>query len=220
MIDHIKDRFIEAADVERRSPRERLGPSTKLGYWPEYQASFEDKAGWGSARLAEEREMRFRRLPPSAAAISRYEEVLLVWTAEYLDTEYERRLVWFWAFSKAGGRSFSAICRKKGWSRDTANNRLKRLFARISAKVVNDPNSLSRNGNIPDCTTLPPVGLIPCTLNELPEAQSPRSWNDGSTSADQPDMRDFSWAAKQAEREARKRRKAEAGMPCKKSEAA
>lgn len=220
MIDHIKDRFIEAADVERRSPRERLGPSTKLGYWPEYQASFEDKAGWGSARLAEEREMRFRRLPPSAAAISRYEEVLLVWTAEYLDTEYERKLVWFWAFSQSGGRSFSSVCRKKGWARETAYHRLNRLFARISAKVGNEPNSLSYDGNIPDCTTFPPVGLIPCTLNELPEAQSPRSWNDGSTSADQPDMRDFSWAAKQAEREAKRRRKAEAGVPCKKSEAA
>jgi hypothetical protein len=207
VIDHIKDRFIEAAEVERRSPRERLGPSTKLGYWPEFKATFEDMTGWGSARLAEEREMRFRRLPPSSAAISRYEEVLLVWTAEYLETEYERRLVWYWAFSKAGGRSFSAICRKKGWSRDTANNRLKRLFARISAKVVNDPNSLSRNGNIPDCTTLRTMGFIPCTLNELPETQSPRSWNDGSTSADQPDIRDFSWAAKQAAREAKRRAK-------------
>lgn len=205
--DIVRSRFIEAADVERRSPRERLGPSTKLGYWPEFQATFEDMTGWGSKRLAEEREMRFRRLPPSSAAISRYEEVLLVWTAEYLDTEYERKLVWFWAFSQSGGRSFSSVCRKKGWVRETAYHRLNRLFARISAKVVNEPNSLNRNGNIPDCTTLPLVGLIPCTLDELPDTQSPRSWNDGSTSTDQPDMRDFSWAAKQAEREAKRRAK-------------
>jgi hypothetical protein len=49
------------------------------------------------------------------------------------------------------------------------------------------------------------VTLANSDLDDIPV--SPRSWSDGSVSADQPDNRDFTWAAKQAEREAKRRQK-------------
>ena len=206
----VRDRFAEAAEVERRLPHERSGPSQKLGYWPEFQASFEERVGWGEKRLAEERELRFRRLPPSSAAISRYEQVLCVWTPEYLYNENERRLVWYWAFCASGGKSFAAVCRKKGWVRRTAYARLDRLFERVAGDLVNDRGMLSSISHLEDCTGFGSIASISGTLansdlDDIPV--SPRSWSDGPASVDQPEIRDFTWAEKQAEREAKRRRK-------------
>jgi hypothetical protein len=207
----VRDRFVEAAEVERRSPRGQWGPSQKLSFWPEYKATFEDKAGWGSQRLAEEREMRFRRLPPSPNEISRANEVLLEWTP--LVREDRRKLVWFWAHCAAGGGKFAVVCRRMGWTRRTAYARLDVVFDCLTARFVNDRRILRLAGNVDDCTLSGPVRGNCCLLNELPEAQSPRSWSDGEASGYHPDIRDFSWAMDQAAREAKRRRKAEAGVP-------
>lgn len=206
----VRDRFAEAAATERRLPHEKAGPSEKMGFWPEFRATFEDMTGWGSKRLAEERELRFRRLPPSSAAISRWEEVLCVWTPDYLRDEKERRLVWYWAFCASGGKSFAAVCRKKGWVRRTAYARLGRLFERIAGDLVNDCRFLSDTSDLQDCTGFGFNAFIAGTLNELSGEDipvSPRSWSDGSASADQPEIRDFTWAEKQAGREAKRRQK-------------
>lgn len=206
----VRDRFAEAAATERRLPHEKAGPSEKMGFWPEFRATFEDMTGWGSKRLAEERELRFRRLPPSSAAISRWEEVLCVWTPDYLRDEKERRLVWYWAFCASGGKSFAAVCRKKGWVRRTAYARLDRLFERVAGDLVNDCRFLSDTSDLQDCTGFGFNAFIAGTLNELSGEDipvSPRSWSDGSISTDQPDIRDFTWAEKQAEREAKRRRR-------------
>lgn len=204
----VRDRFAEAAEVERRSPRGPWGPSQKLSFWPEYRATFEDMTGWGSKRLAEEREMRFRRLPPSPNEISRANEVLLEWTP--LVPEDRRKLVWYWAHSQAGGIKFAVICRRMGWVRRTAYDRLERLFERLAANFVNEARFLRLAGDIDGCTLSPVEALIGHTLanSDLDDVPvSPRSWSDGSASADQPEIRDFTWATKQAEREAKRRQK-------------
>jgi hypothetical protein len=42
---------------------------------------------------------------------------------------------------------------------------------------------------------------------------SPTHWIESEELEDRPDLRDFSWAQKQAAREAKRRRKAEVGVP-------
>ena len=51
-VEIVRARFVEACDTERRMPRGRTGSA--MGYWPSYQHTFEDMAGWGTKRLAEE----------------------------------------------------------------------------------------------------------------------------------------------------------------------
>jgi hypothetical protein len=158
--------------------------------------------------------MRFGRLPPSPNEISRANEVLLEWTP--LVREDRRKLVWFWAHCAAGGGKFTVIYRRMGLKRRTAYDRLDRVWEKLADRFVNDDRTLRLAGDIESCTLSRPSAFIVGTLNELPEAQSPRSWNDGSVSVDQPNIRDFSWAmdqAARAEREAKRRRKAEAGVP-------
>jgi hypothetical protein len=133
--DIVRARFIEAADTERRMPGH--GGAGKSGFWPQYVHSFEDMNGWGTRRLAEEREMRMRRIPPTAAAISRYFEVMK-WTSEYILDERRRHIVWAWAASQAGGKSFSEKCRREGWVKMTAYRRLGGIFQTVSAKLVNN----------------------------------------------------------------------------------
>lgn len=138
--DIVRARFIEAADTERRMPNP--GGAGKSGFWPEYLHSFEDMAGWGTRRLAEEREMRMRRVPPSAAAISRYFEVMK-WTAELIGDERRRHIVWAWAHCQMAGKSFAEKCRREGWVKMTAYRRLGGIFQTISQKLINNRVLLS-----------------------------------------------------------------------------
>jgi hypothetical protein len=80
-------------------------------------------AGWGSQRLAEERELRIKRIPPTSAAISRHDEVV-GWISEFVTDEQGRRLVWAWSICHVAGTSFAGRCRKNGWARATAYRRL------------------------------------------------------------------------------------------------
>ena len=161
----VKGRFVEAADTERRMPLGGGAPSS--GYWPAYVHSFEDMNGWGTQRLAEEREMRARRIPPSAAAISRYLEVL-GWSAEMIPERKRQHLVWNWAFSSVTNRSFAQHCRRNGIIKMTAYRRLAAIFSEICAELCkrdiplrepeqtfvlpNTPNAAITSGNmaVPD----------------------------------------------------------------------
>jgi hypothetical protein len=205
-VDNIRDRFSEAAEVERRSPRGQWGPSQKVGFWPAFCAEFSDQVNWDEATLRDIRETRNNRpRPPSPNAISRANEVLFEWTP--LIAQDRRKLVWYWAHSNVGGVKFAVVCRRMGWSRQTAYYRLDQAFERLRDGLNNVLKTLRRSDQIGDCTDFKFERWIDGTLDELPEAKSPRSWSDGSVSVDQPDIRDFSWAAKQAEREAKRRAK-------------
>jgi hypothetical protein len=166
----VRARFVEATDTEARLPGGGLPQSS--GYWPSYLHTFEDMAGWGTQRLAEEREMRSRRSPPSAAAITRYFETMR-WTAEFLDQEDRRRLVWSWAYCQMSGRSFAERLRKKGVVKMTAYRRLNIAFQAIS-------DSLRKAGALlryPDEKwVLPnhaPRSTNPLTLNSHDDAAPP-----------------------------------------------
>jgi uncharacterized protein DUF6362 len=132
----VRARFIEAADTERRMPR--VGAKGEIsGFWPSYVHSFEEMSGWGTKRLAEERELRFRRIPPSAGAVTRFEEAM-DWTANRIADETRRRLVWAFAHCRANEWSFSAKCKKEGWNRVTAYDRLNAVFRRLAKELDND----------------------------------------------------------------------------------
>jgi hypothetical protein len=94
-------------------------------------------SGWGAKRLAEERELKMRRIPPTAGAITRFEEVL-DWTATRIHDELFRQLVWAFAHCRSNQWSFSAKCKKEGWNRVTAYERLERTFRRIAIELDNE----------------------------------------------------------------------------------
>lgn len=216
----VRSRFVEACDTERRLPQ---GGGGKQGApWPSYMHTFEDMAGWGSKRLAEEREMRFKRIPPSAAAISRFEEVMR-WSAALIHDDTRRKILWTWAACQVSGHSFAARCRKFGWVKMTAYRRLHAVSDAISHNLVNDHVFL----RMPDEKWVLPnqhpqgmsVDMLAATDDEGP-AVIPTHWTDDELTGDRPDLRDFSWAQKQAKREAKRRAKSEAGVPVKETEAA
>lgn len=113
------------------------GTVGRSGYWPQYVHTFEDMNGWGTKRLAEEREMQMRRTPPSAGAISRYFEAMK-WTAELISEENRRRIIWAWAFCQTSNRSFAEYCRKHGLVKMTAYRRLGGVFQSVSEKLINN----------------------------------------------------------------------------------
>lgn len=126
----VRARFVEAMDTERRMPGERRVKSS--GYWPAYEHTFKDMNGWGTKRLEEERKMRFRRIPPTSAAISRHDEVMR-WTAEIIKDETDRRMVWAWSCCQITGASFAALCRSSGWSKATAYRRIQAMMDHTAA---------------------------------------------------------------------------------------
>lgn len=132
--DIIRARFAEAADIARRLPR--VGISTASGFWPAYEYTFEDKAGWGTKRLAEERELREQRRPPTSAALSRHDEVM-DWTARLIHDERHRHIVWAWAMAQSGGPSFSERCRRRGWVKVTAYRRRDAAIQTINGQLCN-----------------------------------------------------------------------------------
>lgn len=202
----VRSRFIEACDTERRLPQG--GMSSSGGFWPAYVHTFEDMNGWGTKRLAEEREMRFKRVPPSAAAISRFEEVM-DWSGSMISDDTRRKIIWTWAACQVSGNSFASRCRKFGWVKMTAYRRLHAISDAISRNLNNDAVLL----RMPDEKWVLPeqpvssssFDMLAATDDEGP-AVLPTTWVD-EVSDDRPDLRDFSWAQKQAAREAKRRAK-------------
>ena len=155
--EEIAQRFIEAADTELRLPPPRARPAGFGSPWPSYVHTVADMNGWGTERLAEERRLISRRLPPSADAISRHEECL-VWTAEIIP-EDRRHLVWAWAFSLTSGRSFRGWCRARGMAHTTAINRVNRVFDLISIEIRRNGGSM-RHADVSSVGPIDPESAI------------------------------------------------------------
>ena len=203
----VRSRFVEACDTERRLPLG--GGSSSSGFWPAYVHSFEDMNGWGTKRLAEEREMRMARTPPSAAAISRFEEVM-AWSASMIHDDTRRKIIWIWSACQVSGHSFASRCRKFGWVKMTAYRRLHAVSDAISCNLVNDLVLL----RMPDEKwVLPeqPVSSSSFDMLALSDDDEPpvsrTHWKDDEAAEDRPDLRDFSWAQSQARREVKRRQK-------------
>lgn len=159
--DDVKMRFIEAVDTERRLPSGAGGG--KSGFWPDYFHTTEDMNGWGTKRLAEEREMRLRRIPPSAAAISRYFEVI-DWKMKLIDSIADRDLIWDYARCAATGRSFSSWCEASGIDRVIAYRRIKRICKAISVHLNQNAEFLAASGGFGVLQQGPALSMNAATL--------------------------------------------------------
>ena len=104
--DEVEDRLIEAADVLRRLPEERV--QGYFNVWPEFVHDFADKVGQTPEPM--------RRPPPQAATITRMEEAL-EWI-RFLAID-DGKLVW----ARAERTPWKAICWRFGIARATAHRR-------------------------------------------------------------------------------------------------
>jgi hypothetical protein len=131
----VKIRFIEAAGTERflsglRKPEAR-------GYWPEFFYDAEDRAGWDQQARDDQMEIWQGRGTAKADALSRYQECLS-WTVERITDPKRRKLVWAFAFCRAYKRDFGETCKKRGWVKSTAYNRLNRVWQELSWHFNNE----------------------------------------------------------------------------------
>ncbi len=129
----VRCRYLEAAETERYLPRPRVG--TGAGFWPLHRYTAEDRDGWDDAARADNADGWARDRKLTREAISRHDECLS-WSMALLKTEYQRHVVWKWAFCQANGWSFSEACRRRGWVRVTAYRRLSASFELISSKLL------------------------------------------------------------------------------------
>lgn len=202
--EEVKELFILAAEVDRRLPDTARPAKLKAQALP-YVHDHVDQAGWGGQRYEEERQAfwdaRSTRLQVSdVTAWERANDLII-----HVTRERDRRCLWAYAKSKAGGKPFSKWCRTEEnihrnyacECKDRAIYQISECLGRnVSIDVMDDGfATLHEQGEI---------GHIPVTLNE------PRhfAWMAPGAFVAQADdeARDFSWAANQAER--RKQREA------------
>lgn len=208
---YVAERFIHAAETDRRLPK--VGGPKRLTAIPlAYVHSEEDKKGWDERVRQKPTHLhgdpQDRRQPPSAAEISALDECA-GWIADYVSDERQRRALWAWAISKAGGGSFKAWCfRTERIHPETGRRRKDRAISRISSALAS--KGLLHN-------EMPPFGVLPeeadqayfkPTIGEYAQTANRPSWKDDLSLAPVFDesMRDTSWAEEQNER---RRRKAE-----------
>lgn len=100
----VEERIVEAADVLRRLPEERV--RGYFGVWPEVVHDFADKVG--------QEPQPMRRPPPSAGAISRMDETL-PWLG-WIDP-LDAKIIWL----RASGRPWKTVCWTVGMARTAAH---------------------------------------------------------------------------------------------------
>lgn len=125
----VRIRFIEAAATERYLAKPRI-PDAR-GYWPEYFYDREDRKGWDQKTHDDHMEIWQGKGTAKADALSRYMECL-EWTIERVNDPKRRQLVWAFAFCRAYKRDFGALCKKNGWVKTTAYNRLNRTWENLA----------------------------------------------------------------------------------------
>ncbi|WP_031337056.1 hypothetical protein [Rhodopseudomonas sp. B29] len=203
----VRQRFVEAADVERRLPRVR-GPRAG-SFWPGYGFTEKERAGWTEQDQAEDRQRWAERRAVTASELSRYSEVV-GWTIDRIGTVEMRHLVWCFTFCQViPGRSFVSECNRRGWARSTAYARLERLWISLANTLGKAAVPLRAAGKSGDGQIIAGSAPSEHTLAQLvPSAAAvPNKPFRTEPSRDLPEARDFEWAQDQSERAARRRRK-------------
>ena len=210
----IANRFIRAAEIDR-AQKEHVGPAPVRSMPLPYVHDHLDRAGWrkeagdklekGDDPLEREQIERLKRLEmtPTAAELSAmdglYDLLMLVRRGE------DRRALWAWARSKAGGKSFRSWCFKiEHIHPETGRKRKNRALAQIVAGQA----SAGKIMPAPDkpCEQVEPVPRPqPADLDDDDDSgrrSGPNRW--ATDDAFRPfltdDTHDFSWAARRNER--------------------
>lgn len=139
----ILHRYFEAADVELRLAAVR-GPKEYGNGMPDVVRDYADAVGAESERDKKEWAWGYlRREPASAKAISRAEEVW-DWTARYLMGWPRHRpcsprdCLRAFAVCSVSRRSFSGLCKRKGWARTTAYARVDKALVMVFEGLATD----------------------------------------------------------------------------------
>jgi hypothetical protein len=196
--EEIAELFIHAAEVDRQLPNTSCPARLKVQALP-YVHDHVDQAGWGGQRYEEERQAfwdaRSTRL--QVQDVNDWEKAndLIV----HVQRERDRRCLWAWANSKAGGKSFSKWCRDvehihRNYGKeccDRAMHQISEHFVRIASLDV-------MGGVLAALQLEPEIEQFQVNIDE------PRhfAWMAPGAfiAAAHIEARDFSWATEQNER--------------------
>ncbi|RVG20282.1 DUF6362 family protein [Sinorhizobium meliloti] len=129
----VRARFVEAADTMLHIDVRSIRPAAVRSFWPDIHPEPMDRV---------ETVIRYR---PSAAAISRAEEVMYGWLLDYARDDERRVLLGKWSMCIAAPHisgSFRQFCKKTGRVRRTAERRLFNEFQHIASELIKIPQSL------------------------------------------------------------------------------
>lgn len=139
----ILHRYMEAADVELRLQAVR-GPKEYGNGMPDVIRDYADAVAAEPERDKKEWSWGYlRREPASAKAISRAEEVW-DWTSRYLMGWPRHRAcsprdcLRAFAVCSVSKRSFSGLCKRKGWARTTAYSRVDQALVMVFSGLATD----------------------------------------------------------------------------------
>jgi len=208
--DEIIELFIRGAEIDRRLPDTARPKQLKAQALP-YVHDHIDMAGWGGERYAEERQAfwdsRSTRLKTSDIDAWEMCNTLVA----LVDNESERRCLWHWSMSKAGGRPFRRWCKAEGIHVETGRRRKDRAIAHIELSFLRNPLQNNENASEAMLRCGPEISDKHVILDE-PIKQ--HTWRDDGAFSPigLPELRDFSWADKRNElrrqRDAKKRQQA------------
>jgi hypothetical protein len=194
----IAELFIHAAEVDRRLPDTARPARLKAQSLP-YVHDYLDQAGWGGQRYEEERlafwEARSIRLQTSDVADWEKANDLII----HVQRERDRRCLWAWASSKAGGMSFSKWCKSREHiHRNYAKQCAERAIHQIEEYFIRNASIDVMGGGFATLQTEPQISDIPVIIEEA------RRWAwmapGAFVEAADIEARDFSWAETQNER--------------------
>lgn len=186
--EEVSERFIEAAELEKRLPKAGTTPrGDGAGYILPWVHSETDIRGRGKTPgdqltpgddpLRQWRdEFWAGNAPLSSAEMGRWEEAM-DWVRLRLDDPKERRALWHWAIAKAGGKPFTQWCRREGIAVETGRRRKNRAILRIAAR--DDGRAVQPNGRPVSAMLLEngEITYFPDTIAaEAGAAQSPKRY--------------------------------------------
>lgn len=173
--------FIQAAEIDRRLPNTARPAKLKAQFLPIFH-DWTDQLGWGEERYKEEREQFWSARQGRVLA----HEVTLWEKANDLmrnvTLERNRRALWAWAKSKAGGKPFIAFCRAEGISKETGRDRKNRAVRQLAFENEFSATLDSANEN---CATLPNMPEMEHKFSTLATDANKRggAWRDPDTEA-------------------------------------
>lgn len=136
----VRARFVEAADTMANMEVRNLRPAAVRSFWPE-----SPDMTIGGVSIGYDNNGQRIRYRPSAAAISRAEEVMYRWMLEYVTDDKRRKLLGRWSMCQAAPHivgSFRAFCKKNGIVRRTAERHLLREFSWVGHQTIKITQSL------------------------------------------------------------------------------
>lgn len=209
----IAELFIKSAEVDRRLPNTARPAQIKSMSLP-FVHDQKDMNGWGAERYQEERADFF---DAKSTRLTRNEIGLYEVSMELVKLVRKpenRRALFAWAASKAGGMSLPKWCREierqttgKGIHPETARRRAKVAISEIASAFASKPLLHIQNPEFEVLPDTPEIGDKTSTLRVWrPDEAKPTACSFDA------DLMDFSWAdaqnAKRRERDARRRKAA------------